>query len=144
MERYGPDDDMRAVAAHALGLVKDAEQGGFGIAGAAEHHPIELLVAPAPFTLLTHWAAHTRTIRLGTAVVVAPYWHPIRVAGEAALFDVLSDGRLEFGISRGAFQYEFDRMAGGIPQQHGIAHLQEMRPGVKALRLGDTQHRGAI
>ncbi len=77
-------------------------------------------------------------------MVVAPYWHPIRVAGEAALFDVLSDGRLEFGISRGAFQYEFDRMAGGIPQQHGIAHVKEMLPAVKALWRGDYAHDGEI
>src|SRR5258708_1304515 len=108
MERYGAGDDMRAVAAHALALVKDAEQGAFEIACAPEHHTIDLRVAPAPFALLTHWAAPTSTIRLGAAVVVAPYWHPIRVAGEGAMFDVLSDGRLEFGISRGAFQYEFD------------------------------------
>ena len=52
---------------------------------------------------LMHWAANTSRIRLGTAVVVAPYWHPIRVAGEAALFDVYSDGRLELGLGRGAF-----------------------------------------
>jgi flavin-dependent trigonelline monooxygenase, oxygenase component len=36
------------------------------------------------------------------------------MAGEAALFDVFSDGRLELGLGRGAFQYEFDRMTGGM------------------------------
>ena len=117
IERYRPTDDMRAVAQQALELVKLAETGGFEIAWAAEHHTIELIIGPNPFTLLTHWAAHTSTIRLGTAVIVAPYWHPLRLAGEAALCDLLSGGRLEFGISRGAFQYEFDRMAGGIPQR---------------------------
>src|SRR5262249_7881487 len=131
MERYDTATDMRRVAREALALVQLAEQGGFEIAWAAEHHTIELLVAPNPFSILTHWAAHTSTIRLGTAVVVAPYWHPIRVAGEAALADLFSEGRLEFGISRGAFQYEFDRMAGGIPQQKGGAYMQEMLPVVR-------------
>jgi alkanesulfonate monooxygenase SsuD/methylene tetrahydromethanopterin reductase-like flavin-dependent oxidoreductase (luciferase family) len=144
MERYDPDSDVREVAEEALALVRLAEQGGFEIAWAAEHHTIELLIAPNPFTLLTHWAAHTSTIRLGTAVVVAPYWHPIRVAGEAALLDLLSGGRLEFGISRGAFQYEFDRMAGGIPQQEGGAYMQEMLPAVRALWSGDYEHRGTL
>jgi len=144
MERYRASDDIRRVAAHALDLVKLAEQGGFEIAWAAEHHSIELVIAPNPFSLLTHWAAHTRTIRLGTAVIVAPYWHPIRAAGEAALCDVLSGGRLEFGISRGAFQYEFDRMAGGIPQQQGVAHVKEMLPAIKALWRGDYEHNGAL
>ncbi len=144
MERYDATTDMRTVAADALALVQMAEQGGFETAWAAEHHTIELLVAPNPFNILTYWAAHTKTIRLGTAVVVAPYWHPIRVAGEAALADLLSGGRLEFGISRGAFQYEFDRMADGIPQQKGGAYMQEMLPAIRALWRGDYEHHGAL
>jgi alkanesulfonate monooxygenase SsuD/methylene tetrahydromethanopterin reductase-like flavin-dependent oxidoreductase (luciferase family) len=141
MERFDPGQDVRAVARHALDMVRLAEQGGFEIAWAAEHHTIELTIGPNPFTILTHWAAHTSRIRLGTAVVVAPYWHPIRVAGEAALFDVFSDGRLEFGIGRGAFQYEFDRMA-GIDQRQGGAYMREMLPVVKALWQGDVAHEG--
>ena len=79
----------RQVVRQMLELVRLAELGGFEIAWAAEHHTIELMAGPNPFTILMHWAAHTSRIRLGTAVVVAPYWHPIRVAGEAALFDRL-------------------------------------------------------
>src|SRR5690606_35423977 len=142
MERFSPGEDMRTIASRALELVRIAEQGGFEIAFAAEHHTIELTIAPNPFTLLTHWAAHTDRIRLGTATVVAPYWHPIRLAGEAALTDILCDGRLEFGIARGAFQYEFDRMAGGIQQQEGVAYLKEIVPVVKALWAGDYAHDG--
>ncbi len=142
MERLAPGRDMREVAAEALALVRLADAGGFEIAWAAEHHGIELTVAPNPFLILGHWAAHTERIRLGTAVVVAPYWHPIRLAGEAALFDVLSGGRLEFGIARGAFQYEFDRMARGMKPETGVACLKEMLPVVKALWQGDTEHRG--
>ena len=144
MERYDPGRDMRAVAAEAAALVELAEAGGFEIAWAAEHHTIELTAAPNPFLLLSHWAAHTKRIRLGTAVVVAPYWHPIRLAGEAALFDLLSGGRLEFGIARGAFQYEFDRLAGGIEQHKGVAYLKEILPAVKALWQGDYAHQGEL
>jgi alkanesulfonate monooxygenase SsuD/methylene tetrahydromethanopterin reductase-like flavin-dependent oxidoreductase (luciferase family) len=144
MERYDQAQDMREVAAEALALVKLADAGNFEIAWAAEHHTIELTAAPNPFLLLSHWAAHTKRIRLGTAVVVAPYWHPIRLAGEAALFDLLSGGRLELGIARGAFQYEFDRLAGGIEQQKGVAYLKELLPAVKALWQGDYAHRGEL
>jgi alkanesulfonate monooxygenase SsuD/methylene tetrahydromethanopterin reductase-like flavin-dependent oxidoreductase (luciferase family) len=108
----------------------------------AEHHALEQNIAPAPFQLLTFFAAHTSRIRLGTAVVVAPYWHPVKLAGEAAMFDLLSEGRLEFGIGRGAYQREFDIMSGGIPQQEGVAYMQEMLPAVKALWLGDYEHKG--
>ncbi len=142
MERSHPDQDMRQVARNALELVRMAEQGGFEIAWAAEHHAIELTIGPNPFTILTHWAAHTSRLRLGTAVVVAPYWHPIRLAGEAALFDIFSDGRLELGLGRGAFQYEFDRMAGGMEQRQGGAYLREILPVVQALWCGDTEHQG--
>jgi flavin-dependent trigonelline monooxygenase, oxygenase component len=142
LERFDPNADMRMVAAQALELVQIAEHGGFDIAWTPEHHTIEFTIAPNPFTILTHWAAHTKSIRLGTAVVVAPYWHPIRVAGEAALCDVLSNGRLEFGIGRGAYQFEFDRMAGGIPQTEGGGFMREMLPIVKSLWQGDHEHRG--
>jgi alkanesulfonate monooxygenase SsuD/methylene tetrahydromethanopterin reductase-like flavin-dependent oxidoreductase (luciferase family) len=144
MERFAATQDMQEVAREALELVTLADQGGFETAWAAEHHTIELTVGPNPFTLLMYWAAHTSRIRLGTAVVVAPYWHPIRLAGEAALFDVLTGGRLELGIARGAFQYEFDRMAGGIAQRKGFAYLKELLPTVQALWQGDTEHHGGF
>jgi alkanesulfonate monooxygenase SsuD/methylene tetrahydromethanopterin reductase-like flavin-dependent oxidoreductase (luciferase family) len=144
MERSAPDQDVRQVVQQMLELVRLAESGGFEIAWAAEHHTIELMAGPNPFTILMHWAAHTSRIRLGTAVVVAPFWHPIRAAGEAALFDVFSDGRLELGLGRGAFQYEFDRMAGGMDQREGGRHLREMLPVLRALWQGDIEHRGDI
>lgn len=144
MERSSPDEDMVAVVDHALAMVKLADQGGFETAFTAEHHTIELTIAPNPFVLLTHWGAHTRRIRLGSATVVAPYWQPIRLAGEAALADHLTGGRLELGIARGAYQYEFDRMAGRIDQRQGGAHLREMVPTIKALWAGDYAHEGEI
>jgi flavin-dependent trigonelline monooxygenase, oxygenase component len=142
LERFDPSLDMRVVVARALELVQMAEEGGFDIAWTPEHHTIEFTIAPNPFSILTHWAAHTKKIRLGTAIVTAPYWHPIRLAGEAGLLDVVSDGRLEVGIGRGAYQYEFDRMAGGMPQERGVAYMKEMLPALKGLWRGDYEHRG--
>jgi len=142
MARATPDIDMREVARHTLEMVEMADEGGFEIAWAAEHHAIEMTIAPNPFQLLAWWGAHTQRIRLGTAVAVAPYWHPIKLAGEAALLDLLTGGRLEFGIGRGAYQREFDRMAGGMQQQLGVPYMQEMLPAVKALWQGDYEHRG--
>jgi alkanesulfonate monooxygenase SsuD/methylene tetrahydromethanopterin reductase-like flavin-dependent oxidoreductase (luciferase family) len=143
MERIAPDIGMREVERHTLEMVQMADQGGFDIAWAAEHHALEMTIAPNPFQILTWWAAHTKRIRLGTAVVVAPYWHPINVAGEAALVDVYSDGRLEFGIGSGAYQREFDRMHAGLKQSDAWRYMQEMLPVVKALWAGDTSHDGA-
>jgi alkanesulfonate monooxygenase SsuD/methylene tetrahydromethanopterin reductase-like flavin-dependent oxidoreductase (luciferase family) len=142
MERVAPDADMRDVERHTLEMVQMADDGGFAIAWAAEHHALEMTIAPSPFQILTWWAAHTSRIRLGPAVVVAPYWHPIRLAGEAALFDLYSGGRLEFGIGSGAYQREFDRMFPGLKQSEGYRYTQEMLPAVKALWEGDYAHDG--
>lgn len=142
LERFDPSDDVNRLIDESLELVQLAEKGGFDIAWAPEHHMIEFTIGPNPLTMLTHWGAHTRSIRLGTAVLVAPYWHPIRLAGESALVDLLTDGRLELGIARGAYQYEFDRMANGIPQQQGVAYLKEILPAVKNLWAGDYEHKG--
>ena len=142
MERITPDIDMREVERHTLEMVQMADESGFNIVWAAEHHALEMTIAPNPFQILTWWAAHTNTIRLGSAVAVAPYWHPINLAGEAALLDLYSGGRLEFGIGSGAYQREFDRMRPGLKQSDGWRYMQELLPVVKALWQGDTEHDG--
>jgi alkanesulfonate monooxygenase SsuD/methylene tetrahydromethanopterin reductase-like flavin-dependent oxidoreductase (luciferase family) len=142
LERVTDDDDMREVAAHTLEMVQMAEEGGFHIVWAAEHHAIEMTIAPDPFQLLAWWGSHTSTIRLGTAVVNAAYWHPIKLAGEAAMADLISGGRLEFGIGSGAYQREFDRMHPGLKQSDGWKYMHEMLPALKALWQGDYEHDG--
>jgi len=142
MERFDPSRRMDDVVRETLFLVQMADRGGFEAAWAAEHHTIESIIAPNPLQTLTWWAQHTDRIRLGAAAIVAPYWDPIRLAGEAALCDHLTGGRLELGIARGAFQYEFDRMAGGIPQQQGVAYMKELLPAVRKLWAGDYAHEG--
>ena len=144
LERMDPADDIVEVGHHTVEMVQMAEDAGFEIAWAAEHHAIEMTIAPGPFQLLAWWGANTSRIRLGTAVVVAPYWHPIRLAGEAALLDVMSGGRLELGIGRGAYQREFDRIAPGLQPAGGFAALREIVPIVRALWAGDCAQDGGL
>ena len=133
---------MKTVADHTLEMVKKADKGGFNIVWSAEHHALEMTIAPDPFQLLTWWATHTEKIRLGTAVAAAPYWHPIKLAGEAAMTDLISNGRLEFGIGSGAYQREFDRMFPGLKQSDAWRFMQESLPAIKALWKGDYEHKG--
>lgn len=142
LERVDDKWDMGNVAKHTLEMVQMADQGGFNIAWAAEHHALEMTVAPNPFQILTWWASHTDRIRLGTAVAVAAYWHPINLAGEAAFTDLISGGRLEFGIGSGAYQREFDRMQNGLQQPDAWRYMHEMLPALKALWAGDYEHNG--
>ncbi len=142
LERMDPGLDMKDVARHTLDMVQMADAGGFTTVWAAEHHALEMTIAPNPFSILTWWAAQTNRIRLGTACVAAAYWHPIKVAGEAAFVDLISGGRLDFGIGSGAYQREFDRMHPGLKQSDAWRYMQEMLPAVRALWAGDYAHDG--
>jgi alkanesulfonate monooxygenase SsuD/methylene tetrahydromethanopterin reductase-like flavin-dependent oxidoreductase (luciferase family) len=142
LERLDDSLDMNDVARHTIKMVQMAEEGGFDIVWSAEHHALEMTIAPNPFQLLTWWAGETDKIRLGTAVATAAYWHPINLAGEAALLDLISGGRLEFGIGSGAYQREFDRMKPGLKQSDAWRYMQEMLPAVRELWRGDYAHDG--
>ncbi|MEM8876579.1 MAG: LLM class flavin-dependent oxidoreductase [Pseudomonadota bacterium] len=142
MERMDPETDMRSVRDHTLDMVSMAEDAGFEVAWAAEHHALEMTIAPNPFQMLTWWGDHCRNIRLGVGVVNAAYWHPINLAGEAAMLDLISNGRLELGIGSGAYQREFDRMFPGLDQKDSWKYMQEMLPVVKKLWAGDYAHDG--
>jgi putative FMN-dependent luciferase-like monooxygenase len=79
-----------------------AETHGFDSAWIAQHHFDEDEGGlPAPFVFLAQVAARTRRIRLGTGIVTLPLENPVRVAEDAAVFDLLSGGRLELGLGSG-------------------------------------------
>jgi alkanesulfonate monooxygenase SsuD/methylene tetrahydromethanopterin reductase-like flavin-dependent oxidoreductase (luciferase family) len=142
LERMNAQADMKAVRDHTLEMVKMADKAGFEVAWAAEHHALEMTIAPNPFQVMTWWADHTENIRLGCGVANAAYWHPINIAGEAAMVDLLSGGRLEMGLGSGAYQREFDRMRPGLDQKDSHKYMQEMLPLVRALWKGDVAHDG--
>jgi putative FMN-dependent luciferase-like monooxygenase len=79
-----------------------AERHGFDTAWVAQHHfDGDEGGLPAPFVFLAHVAARTSRIRLGTGIVTLPLEEPVRVAEDAAVFDLISNGRLELGLGSG-------------------------------------------
>ena len=142
LERMDDSADMVEVRNHTLEMVQMADKAGFEIAWAAEHHALEMTIAPNPFQIMTWWADHTANIRLGCGVANASYWHPVNIAGEAAMLDLLSGGRLEMGLGSGAYQREFDRMKPGLDQKDSWQYMQEMLPLVRDLWKGDVEHNG--
>ena len=142
LERMSDATDMCAVRDHTIEMIRKADKAGFDVAWAAEHHALEMTIAPNPFQILTWWAHETTNIRLGCGVANAAYWHPINIAGEAAMLDLLSGGRLEFGLGSGAYQREFDRMKPGLDQKDSWQYMQEMLPLIRELWKGDVAHDG--
>lgn len=140
-ERYG-DEPYPHLFDELIELVQLAEQGSFGAFWVGEHYGMDFTAAPNPLVLLSHLAARTSTIRLVTGNVIAPFWHPVRLASEAALVDVLSGGRLELGVARGAYQFEFDRIVPGLGAMDGGAYLRELVPLLRRLWAGDADHDG--
>ncbi len=86
-----------------------ADEAGFGAAWYAEHHFSNYGLCSSPLLMIAHVAAHTRRIRLGSGVVVAPLYQPARLIADAAMVDQLSGGRLNIGIGSGYQQFEFER-----------------------------------
>lgn len=144
MERQDEKVSHREQFESLAELALMAEAGGFGTVWIGEHHAMEYTISPSPMPLLAYLAARTSTIRLGAGTIIAPFWHPLRAAGECALLDVISNGRMEVGLARGAYQFEFDRMAGGLSARDGGKHLRELVPAVRALWQGDYAHDGEI
>jgi len=93
----------------ALRQVQLAEQVGFTHVWAVEHHFLEEFShSGAPEVWLSAVAQHTRTIRIGHGVVLAPapFNHPVRIAERIAALDIMSNGRVEFGTGRSITEEE--------------------------------------
>ncbi|NJC69903.1 putative FMN-dependent luciferase-like monooxygenase [Planosporangium thailandense] len=88
--------------------IRHAEAYGFDSAWVAQHHFNEAEGGlPAPLVFLSHVAARTSRIRLGTGIITLPLENPVRVAEDAAVLDLLSGGRLEIGVGNGGTPSSF-------------------------------------
>ncbi|QUS37195.1 LLM class flavin-dependent oxidoreductase [Falsirhodobacter algicola] len=137
MERVKPDESERKLYEEMLELCRMADEGGMHAIWTGEHHAMSFTIAPNPLLNLVDIARRTKNVRLGTGTVIAPFWHPIKLAGEAAMTDIITDGRLELGIARGAYSYEYERMVPGLDAWNAGARMRELIPAVKGLWEGD-------
>ena len=136
MERISAVEDQRRLYDEFVELCKIADRGGMHAVWTGEHHGMNFTIAPNPMLNLVDLARQTQNIRLGTGTVIAPFWHPIRLAGEAAMTDIITEGRLELGIARGAYEFEYERLMPGMDAWEAGQRLRELVPAVKALWRG--------
>jgi alkanesulfonate monooxygenase SsuD/methylene tetrahydromethanopterin reductase-like flavin-dependent oxidoreductase (luciferase family) len=106
-KRGGSDLDSAQGFRDFIDYNVEAEALGYDSTFVVEHHFTGFGQVSASLNLLTWVAARTSTLRLGTAVLVLPWHNPVLLAEQAATIDLLSGGRLEFGVGKGYRHNEF-------------------------------------
>ena len=132
----GGTDDSHAYGEFVDAIV-EAEALGYHSIFLVEHHFTGVGQVSASLNLLTYLAARTTTIRLGTGVIVVPWHNPVLLAEQAATVDVLSNGRLDFGVGKGYRPNEFDGFC--IPLDEATERFEESMELVKKSLTSDTR-----
>ncbi len=119
-QRRGP---LSAVYERAMERIRIMDQSGYDGVWLAEHHFTDYSVCPSIHMMALHVAHQTKNLRIGTAVSLAPFYHPLRLAEEIALLDVLTNGRVNWGVGRGFESTEFNTF--GIPLAESQGRFRE-------------------
>jgi alkanesulfonate monooxygenase SsuD/methylene tetrahydromethanopterin reductase-like flavin-dependent oxidoreductase (luciferase family) len=110
---------------------------GFDSIWATEHYGSAYSMQPNPLQWLAYWAGRTQRVDVGTAVIVAPWWNPVRLAHEISMLDILLKGRrLHLGIGRGIAPHEYASM--NIPIEESHKYFYDV---VNAIRAADGAER---
>ncbi len=119
----GRRGDLSTVFDRALQRIEIMDRTGYDAVWLAEHHFSSFSVCPSVHMMGTLAAARTTRLRIGTAVSLAPFYHPLRLAEEVALLDMLSGGRVNWGAGRGFARVEFE--AFGVPPEESASRFRE-------------------
>jgi alkanesulfonate monooxygenase SsuD/methylene tetrahydromethanopterin reductase-like flavin-dependent oxidoreductase (luciferase family) len=118
-----PGRSAAAIVAEEVEQMVLSEQLGYDSVWLTEHHYSDYGLSSAPSVLVATVAARTERIRLGLAVFVLPFHHPLRLAEETATLDILSGGRLVVGLGRGNRPIEF--VGHGVAQDESRSRFEE-------------------
>jgi len=124
---------------------QEAERLGASSVWFSEHHLFEDDYLCAPLTFAAAVAARTQRIRLGTAILIAPLHHPVEIAEQGAVVDLISDGRLDLGLGAGYRVPEFELFDASLDKKYGQtdATVRRLRKlwGPDGIKPGTVQER---
>lgn len=127
---------IQELYAEVIDQIAWAETIGYDDVWLTEHHFCDDAHAPSPLIQAAAVAMRTKTIRIGTAVLLLPLYHPVRVAEDAATIDILSNGRFELGVGIG---YKVDEFTGlGISRKERGGRTNEGLDIIRRLWEGET------
>jgi luciferase family oxidoreductase group 1 len=115
--------ELPTVYERALQRVRIMDQAGYDAVWLAEHHFTGYSVCPSVTMMGLQVASQTERLRIGTGVTLAAFYHPLRLAEEIALLDVMSGGRVDWGAGRGFDPVEFGVF--GVPVEESADRFHE-------------------
>ena len=119
----------------ALEEVVRGEELGFDSVWMEEHHSVANHYWPSPLTVLAGFATRTSRVTLGTDIAVGAFHHPVRLAEDVAMLDVMSGGRVTLGVAIGYKPDEFALY--GVPLEKRGARFEEQVAVMKGLWTGE-------
>ncbi len=124
-----PLGDYERFYAERLEEIEEGERLGFTYVWLSEHHFVDDGYLPSPLLVAVTIAARTQRMGIGTNVLLLPMHHPLRVAEDAAVVDLVSGGRFTLGVGQGYVEHEFETL--GFKRNNRPSLLEE---GVKLIR----------
>jgi probable F420-dependent oxidoreductase len=131
-----PATDLPGMVDELIAEAREAERCGFDAFFLTEHHQEPAGYFPSPLPLVAAIAARTSTIRLGTGIIILPLYHPVRLAEDCAVIDIISRGRLVLGVGQG--YQEGDFAAYGLKVSDRVSLFEE---GIEILRRAWTEEK---
>ncbi len=136
-----PLGDYAAFYAECLEEIEEGERLGFTGAWLSEHHFVDDGYLPSPLVVAAAVAARTKSITIGTNILLLPMHHPLRVAEDAAAVDLVSGGRFVLGVGQGYVQHEFETL--GYERRYRPSLFEEGIEIIRqALEEGHTGYEG--
>lgn len=115
---------LPTVYQRALQRIEIMDKTGYDCVWLTEHHFSDYSVCPSIPVMGTYAAARTKRLRIGAAITLAAFYHPLRLAEELALLDLLSEGRVNWGAGRGFDAKEFRTF--NVPMEESYPRFREV------------------
>jgi alkanesulfonate monooxygenase SsuD/methylene tetrahydromethanopterin reductase-like flavin-dependent oxidoreductase (luciferase family) len=145
-ERHFSNEHLATVFSKAEHIAKVMDDGGWEALWMAEHHfqPEGYEVIPNLMMLAVHLCHLTKNLKIGCGFNIAPMWHPLRMAEDFAVADILTKGRTIFGVGRGYHTREVETFGAPMLDQNANRELFEEQVEIifKAFNNEKFAHKG--
>jgi alkanesulfonate monooxygenase SsuD/methylene tetrahydromethanopterin reductase-like flavin-dependent oxidoreductase (luciferase family) len=145
-DRRYPNEKLATALSKAEEMAKLMDRLGYGTYWMAEHHfqPEGTECIPNVLLMALHLTHLTKNLRIGCGFNITPMWHPLRLAEDYAMADILSNGRVVFGVGRGYHTREVESFGAPLLDQAANRELFEEQVDIifKAFNSESFSHRG--